>query len=606
MTTTLPRRNEVEQQHTWDVASVFASKEAWESTAGEVPEQLELISKFQGRLKEGPSILADYMEQADALMTKVGHLFVYASMCHAVDTTDAEASARNDRARGIFGQAMAAMAFDDPELLEIGFDRLGQWLEEEPRLAIYAHYLDALQKRQAHVRSSEVEEILGMVMDPFRTASAAHGTLADADLTFEPAVSTDSSADPLTFTRGTIDAVLADPDRRLRETAWQNYADAFLAFKNTMAGILSAGVKQNVFRSRVRRYDSALEAALSADNIPVDVFHNTVETFRKHLPTWHRYWRVRRQALGYETMYAYDVKAPLTNFNPTISFNQAVDWIVDGMAPMGPEYVDVMQRGVLEKRWVDVYPNQGKRSGAFSTGFKGTHPFILTNFTDDLFSMSVLAHELGHSMHSHYSSENQPLVYSRYSLFVAEVASNFNQALVRSYLLDENDDPEFQIAVIEEAMANFFRYFFIMPTLARFELEIHQRVEKGQGLTAESLINLLADLFQEGYGDEVELDRDRIGITWAQFSNHLYANFYVYQYTTGIAGAHALASDVLLGKEGATERYLSFLKAGGSLYPLDALKLAGVDMASPEPVETTFGVLAQMVDRLEALTSSRA
>jgi oligoendopeptidase F len=244
--------------------------------------------------------------------------------------------------------------------------------------------------------------------------------------------------------------------------------------------------------------------------------------------------------------------------------------------------------------------------GAFSSGVQGTHPFILMSYNDDIFSMSTLAHELGHSLHSYYTWQTQPPIYADYGLFVAEVASNFNQAMVRAHLLEINDDADFQIAVIEEAMANFHRYFFIMPTLARFELEIHQRVERGAALTADGLVALMAELFREGYGDEVEMDAERTGVTWAQFSTHLYSNFYVYQYAPGIAGAHALAQRVCAGAPGAAESYLAFLKAGDSLYPLDALKLAGVDLATPGPIEQTFGVLAQLVDRLEQALARRA
>jgi oligoendopeptidase F len=344
-----------------------------------------------------------------------------------------------------------------------------------------------------------------------------------------------------------------------------------------------------------------LEAALSPNFIPTEVFHNLINTFRQNLPTWHRYWRIRRQALGYDELHEYDVKAPLTADPPKLSYETAVDWIAQGMAPLGKEYVSILRDGALEQRWVDVYPNQGKRMGAFSSGLPGTHPFIMMSFSDDLFGLSTLAHELGHSLHSYFTWQTQPFVYTNYGLFVAEVASNFNQALVRAHLFESNDEPNFHIAVIEEAMANFHRYFFIMPTLARFELELHQRVERGQPLNADIMNNLLADFFQEGYGDEVVFDRERTGITWAQFHTHLYSNFYVYQYATGISAAHALAHDILQEKPGAVDNYLAFLKAGSSMYPMDALKLAGVDMTSPEPVETAFAVLAQIVDRLEQL-----
>jgi oligoendopeptidase F len=269
-------------------------------------------------------------------------------------------------------------------------------------------------------------------------------------------------------------------------------------------------------------------------------------------------------------------------------------------------YTDVLIKGATTERWVDIYPNKGKRMGAFSAGVPGTRPFIMMSYSDSLFGMSTLAHELGHSMHSYLTWQNQNIFsYCRYGLFVAEVASNFNQAMVRDYLFKSQSDPEFQVAIIEEAMSNFHRYFFVMPTLARFELEIHERVEKGQALNADSLIDLLADLLHEGYGDELAMDHDRAGITWAAFHTHMYSNFYVYQYATGISAANALSQKILSGEEGAVENYLTFLKAGGSMYPLDALKLAGIDMTSPEPVEAAFGVLAGLVDRLEGLVNGR-
>ena len=401
--------------------------------------------------------------------------------------------------------------------------------------------------------------------------------------------------------RAICPTLVTDADREVRRSAWENYADAHLAYKNTMANCLLAGIKQDVFMARARRYDSSLEAALAPHNIPVDVFHNLIDTYREHLPTWHRYWHVRAKALGLETLREYDVKAPLIETPIPVGYEQAVDWIAAGMAPLGDEYVARLRQGCLNDRWVDIYPNRGKRAGAFSWGGPGTQPFIMMSYTDDLYSLSTLAHELGHSLHSYYTWESQPLVYSDYSLFVAEVASNFNQALVRDYLFKQHDDREFQIAVIEEAMANFHRYFFIMPTLARFELDIHEQVERGDSFNADSLTELMADLLADGYGDGVTMDRARSGITWAQFSSHLYANFYVYQYATGIAGAHALARGVLDGESGASARYLDFLRAGGSLYPLDALKLAGVDLTTPAPVEEAFAVLDGLVDRLETL-----
>jgi oligoendopeptidase F len=366
--------------------------------------------------------------------------------------------------------------------------------------------------------------------------------------------------------------------------------------------LLETSIKQSALVTRARGHASNLESALYKDDISVDVFHNLIETFKRNIPVWHRYFGLRKKIMGVDELHAYDIWAPLTAFVPEISYPQAVEWICAGLRPMGDEYVEILRRGCTEERWVDVYPNEGKRGGAFSWGCPGTYPFIVMSYNDTIFSLSTLAHELGHSMHSYYAWENQPYIYGDYSLFVAEVASNFHQSMVRDYLLTSQDAPDFQIAVIEEAMYNFHRYFLIMPTLARLELEIHTRGERGEGLPPDELIRLTARLFSEAYGPELHVDEGRVGIRWAEFG-HLYTDFYVYQYATGISGATTISKRILGGETGAVEGYLDFLKTGASMYPLDALRLAGVDLSSPEPVQQAFDMLAGMVDRLETLTS---
>lgn len=601
-TLSVPPRGAIAREYTWDSDSIFPSVAAWEDALGQVEADLAALQRFRGRLGEGPGVLADWFDEYQRVFRLLGQVVVYASMHHAVDTTDQEAAARYDRARGLQARAAAAVAFADPEMLAVGPATLRRWAQD-PRLALYAHYFARLERRGAHVRSPEVEELLGLVTDPFRTAAAAHGILADADLVFLPAHT--AAGEPVEVAQGNVRALLASPDREVRRTAWTHYADAYLAHQQTMASLLAAGVKQNVFLARARRYASALEAALAPNHVPVEVFWTLLATFQRRLPLWHRYWRLRRRVLGYDRLQPYDLTAPLTARMPVVPFRQAVEWVAEGMRPLGDEYVQVLRRGVLEQRWVDVYPNRGKRAGAFSTGAPGTHPFLLMSYNDDIYGLSTLAHELGHSMHSYFAWQAQPLVYARPGIFLAEVASNVNQALVRAYLLASQSDRDLQIAVLEEAMANFYRYFLIMPSLARFELEIHQRVERGGALTARTLNALMADLLAECYGDEVALDPERVGITWATFPTHLYANFYVFQYATGIAGAHALADRILGGAPGAAAAYLAFLRAGSSLFPLDALRLAGVDLATPEPVERAFDVLAGYVERLEALLAPR-
>jgi oligoendopeptidase F len=599
MTRAIPSRSEVAHEHTWNAESIFPSDNAWEEEFQRIAESLPELQRFQGTLHHNPATLVAWLEQSQAFANRVGKLFLYASMFHSVDSAEPVAAARFGRAMALNTRVRAALAFAEPEILQIAPETLETWMEAELGLSLYRHYLDQLERRREHVRSAEIEALLGQLGEPFSAPRQAHNILTNAELLFRPAV--DSSGEESEVAQGTIGALLTGPDRELRRTAWENYADAFLANKNTMANCLAGGIKQDVFFARARGYASSLEAALAPGSIPTEVFHNLIATFRKHLPVWHRYWDIRRRALGYDTLHVYDIKAPLTETTPEVPFAQAVDWICAGMQPLGVDYVETLRRGAREQRWVDIYPNKGKRMGAFSSGVQGTYPFIMMSYNDDLYGMSTLAHELGHSLHSYYTWHTQPTIYAHYSLFVAEVASNFNQAMVRAYLLETNPDPDFQIALIEEAMSNFHRYFFIMPTLARFELEIHTRVERGEALTADSLTSLMTDLFREGYGDGVEIDADRIGITWAQFPTHLYSNFYAYQYATGISGAHALARGVLSGRPEAAERYLSFLKAGSSVYPLEALQMAGVDLASPEPVEQTFAIFSDLVDRLAAL-----
>lgn len=596
--TTVPPRSAISQQYTWNAESVFPTPAAWAEEFKSLTSSLDSVREFQGRLSQGPSTLLTAFETIEQLMRRAGKIYTYASMAHNVDTTNQDAARMYGQAGGLFGQAFAATAFLDPELLAIGEATLQEWQATEPRLKTYAQYIHNLFRRQAHVRSAEVEEVLGLAADAFGGPYNAFGMLTNADFKFAPAKASDGHT--LEMAQGAYDTHLAEADREIRRTAWESYTDTYLGFRNTLATNLANSIKQSVFNMRVRRYPSTLEASLFENNIPVAVFNNLIETYKKNLPTWHRYWRIRRKALGVETLHPYDIWAPLTTNRPSFTYEQAVEWISKGMAPLGEDYVRVLRQGCLTDRWVDVLPNQGKTDGAFSSGFPGTHPFILMSFDGNIFNLSTLAHELGHSLHSYYTWQTQPFVYSGYSLFVAEVASNFNQAMVRAHLLKENTDRDFQISVIEEAMNNFHRYFFIMPTLARFELETHQRVERGEGLTADDMINLMADLFSEGYGGEMQVDRERVGITWATFS-HLYADYYVYQYATGISGAHALAGRILAGEPGSAEAYVDFLKTGSALYPLEALKRAGVDMTTPAPVEAAFKVLSDMVDRLEKL-----
>jgi oligoendopeptidase F len=593
-----PPRNKVNKKQTWNAESVFQSHKAWEAELEAILADLDSVRKFQGRLGESAGVLLEALSAREELAVRAQRVYMYAAFAQAVDTMDQAASAMQGRAAGMYGQVAAASAFYAPELIALGHTQLRQWMNQESKLAVYDHNFDDLFRRQAHVRSGEVEELMGLLADPFGGPSNTASMLTNADFKFEAAVS--RSGRKLPVTQSSVYQILATADRSARQSAWNHYMDRHLEYKNTLASNLITSTKANVFQMRARKHDSSLAASLFDHNVPVDVFHNLISTFKRHLPVWHRYFEIRRKALGLREIAYYDMWAPLAKKQTRLSFEQAVGMISDGLAPLGSEYTQAIRKGCLEQRWVDSAPNKGKMNGAFSYGTPGTHPFIMMSFTEDVASLSTLAHELGHSMHSYLTWKHQPLVYADYSLFVAEVASNFHQAMVRGHLLETRKDAAFQVALIEEAMSNFFRYFFQMPTLARFELETHERTEKGESLTADTMIELMADLFSEAFGPKVKVDRPRVGMAWSTFS-HLFSDYYVYQYATGIAGANALSGRILRGEAHAAEDYLGFLKAGGSAYPLEVLKRAGVDLASPKPVEETFVVMEGYIDRLEKL-----
>ena len=599
MSKTIRTRTEIPAKYKWNASSVFASDEAWNAAADELLVKLNELAQLAGKVGESATAIADALDARYALFEDAGKVIVYAVIAQAVDNADDSGNRMLGKMQSVVGQVFAGVSFIEPELLQIDAETLAEWRKTEPRLKIYDQFFDDLLRQQAHVRSAEVEEVFGLAQDPLAGLYTTMNVMTNSEMKYPDVVTTDGKE--LTVTQGTLDEILASPDREARRAAWEGFRDTHLAFKNSLASNLVNSVKANVFAQRVRKYPSTLAGSLFANNVPEQVFHNLIETTRKHLPVWHKYWRVRREALRQNDLREYDVWAPLTKERAKIPYEQAVEWICEGLAPLGNEYVSTAKRGLLEQGWVDVYPNLNKSGAQFSSGSKGTYPFIVMLYDETIFGLSTLAHELGHSMHSYLTWKHQPLVYASYTLFVAEVASNFNQAMVRAHLLKTNPDPQFQISVIEEAFSNFHRYFFIMPMLAQFELEIHKRAERGQGITADDMNALMADLFAEGYGSEMQFDRDRTGITWATFG-HLYQDYYVFQYATGISGAHALSHRILSGVPNAAEDYLRALSAGNSMYPLDTLKLAGVDMSTPEPVEQTFEILSEMVDKLEELT----
>ncbi|MDO4246579.1 MAG: oligoendopeptidase F [Deinococcus sp.] len=598
-TKTLPRRADVPREQTWDIEALYATPADWEAEAEALTGDIAGLSTYAGTLGESPEKLLAYLKAADDLELRLSRFMSYASMSASVDGRDATAAAWRDRASGVAAQYGSANAFARPELLALDEATLREWLTR-PDFADFRIKLERILRNKPHVRSAEVEELLGAVQAPFASERGIHPALANMDMDF-------GTAGGQKITQGNVDRLTSDPDREIRREAWEHYADAHLAAKHAQAAMYATNVRQNVFLARARRYPDAITASLAPDNIPTEVVTTLLDTYRAHTPIWHRYWRVRRDWLGLSELREYDVKASLVAPRH-VSYAEAVDWIAEGMAPLGEDYVKDMRFGLLEDRWVDYAENDGKRQGAYSNGGGRVKPYIFMTWNGTVGSYSTLAHEIGHSMHSLLAQREHAASVPRYTLFHAEVASNFNQAMSRKNLLAgarAAGDTEFEVQIIEEALSNFHRYFFIMPTLAAFELECYRRIEAGGTLSAPDLIALTADLLSEGYGDGVTMDRERSGILWAQFSTHLYANFYAYQYATGISAAHQLLEQFEADPESARENYLRFLKSGGSLDPIDALKAAGVDMLSPEPVQATFRTLEGYIARLEELLAQR-
>ena len=573
-----PPRAEIHERYRWNAESVFTDLNAWE-------DEIQIIDKALNDGQVAPplkidsaTLLVEVMESASAWLTRGETVYLYAAFGHSVETTSSEAMERFSRARTLLSRVESELAAIAPRIVALGEETIQSWLKQEKPLEHFQHYLEDLFRKQAHIRSQEVETLISLLGDPFSGTAASTRMLTSADFKFPPALS--STGEENELTQGSQPGLMNKPDRALRRSAWENYLDLYLDHQNVLAANLETAIKQSSLLAKTRNFGSTLEAALFEYQIPEAIFHNLVTAFVDNIPLWHRYWGLRKRVLGVDPLEPYDAWAPLTSELPHVPYEQAVDWICAGLEPMGEEYVVTLRRGCGEDRWVDVYPNQGKRGGAYSSGVHGTHPFIMMSYNNSLISMSTLAHELGHSMHSYLAWQSQPAVYSRYSLFVAEVASNFHQAMVRAYLLRQPFNAAFKIAVIEEAMANYYRYFLIMPTLARFEHECHRRIERGQGLTAPMLNNMCAAYFAEAFGPAMHIDPDRIGILWATFG-HLYVDYYVFQYATGIAGAAAISQAILSGDEDAVEKYLNCLKLGGACHPLDALDVAGVDLRSP-------------------------
>ncbi|MBP1969046.1 oligoendopeptidase F [Virgibacillus natechei] len=593
----LQKRNEVPEELTWDLEAIFATDEEWEEALEQLRSDIPEVEKYQGKLSDSAQTLYDLLQLQDQLSERLGKLFTYAHMRSDQDTTNSFYQALNTKAENLLTVASSSMSYIVPEILEMDEETIKGFLEEKEELQFYKKTLDEINRQRPHVLSKREEALLAEASDPMSTPAQTFGMLNNADLTF-PTIKNDKGED-VDLTQGRYIGFLESENRDVRKEAFKAMYNTYGDFINTFSSTLTGNLKTNNFNAKIRNYSSAREAALNDNHIPEQVYDNLVEAVNEKLPLLHRYAKLRKQVLDLDELHMYDMYTPLVkDVDMKIPYEKAQQYVLESLAPLGEEYVNIVKEG-YENRWIDVEENKGKRSGAYSSGAYGTNPYILLNWQDSVNDTFTLAHELGHSVHSYYSRKAQAFRYGNYSIFVAEVASTTNEALLNDYLLKNLDDEKQKLYLLNHYLEGFRGTVFRQTMFAEFEHDIHKRMQDGEALTAEKLTEIYHDLNKKYFGDEVVSDEE-IGLEWARIP-HFYMNYYVYQYATGYSAATALANQILEGKEGAVDRYINFLKAGSSEYPIEILKKAGVDMTSKQPILDALDVFEEKLNEMEEL-----
>ena len=573
-------RDDVEERHKWDLESVFADREAWEAAREDVEELVAEMHEYDGRVTEDATTLLETLRLGDELGREAETVVNYARMRRDEDTRDDDRQALWSRAQSLYAEVRSATSFVEPAVQELDREELDAMLEAEPALREYGHRLDDVLRQAEHTRSAEVENLLAELSEVHSAPSDIYGMLSNADMEFPTVEDPDGEAAEITTANFTT--LQRRADREFRREVYEAFYDRWADVRNTVAAAYESGVTADVKLARARGYDTAREAALDGPNVPVEVYDALVETVRDNLGTLHDHAELKADALGVDELGMHDVYMPVAQGEgPEVPYEAAREHVVEAVGALGEDYQRRVEEG-LDSRWVDVYETPGKRSGAYSGGGYDTQPFVLMNYQDDVSSMYTLAHELGHSLHSQLTSEEQPYVYSDYEIFVAEVASTVNEVLLTHHLLESVEDERFRRHVLNQYLEQFRSTMFRQTMFADFELRTHREVEDGGALTPTRLDDIYRGLKEEFYAPAA-VD-DRVAREWMRIP-HFYRAFYVYQYATGVSAAVAIARDVIEEGEPAAERYLSFLRRGSRTYPLELLAEAGVDVASGEPVE---------------------
>ena len=590
------QRNEINEKDTWDLSTIFETDQKWEEELALLTEDTKQAASLEGHLLDSAESLLDITECYLDLSRRLEKLYVYAHMKNDQDTRVAKYQEYYAKAMALYSQLDQIFSFYEPEFMAITEDQYQNFLTEEPKLQPYKHFFDKLLQNKDHVLSQREEELLAGAGEIFGAASETFAILDNADIVF-PFVK-DEDGNEVQLSHGVYMRLVESKNREVRRGAYEALYATYEQYQHTYAKTLQTNVKVQNYRAKVRNYKSAREAALAANFVPESVYDNLVSAVRKHLPLLHRYLALRSKILGIPDLKMYDVYTPLSSVEYSFTYEEALKKAEEALSVLGEDYLSRVKRAFSE-RWIDVYENQGKRSGAYSGGSYDTNAFMLLNWQNNLDNLFTLVHETGHSMHSSYTRETQPYVYGDYSIFLAEIASTTNENILTEKLLQEVQDDATRFAILNNFLDGFRGTVFRQTQFAEFEHAIHQADQNGEVLTSEFLNNLYADLNQEYYGLSKE-DNPQIQYEWARIP-HFYYNYYVYQYSTGFAAASALAEKIVHGSQDDRDRYIDYLKAGKSDYPLNIMRKAGVDMEKEDYLNDAFAVFERRLDEFEAL-----
>ena len=594
-------RSHIDEKYQWDLSTVFATDDAWEAELASLDSDLENAKAYKGRLTASSNDLLAITESYLALSRRLEKLYVYASMKNDQDTTVAKYQEYQAKATAIYAKFSEIFAFYEPELMQLSKEAFEDFVAETPALSAYAHFFEQLFKRQPHVLSQAEEELLAGAQEIFGAAGETFGLLDNADIIFP--IVLDDEGKEIQLTHGNFISLLESKNRDVRKEAYQALYATYEQFQHTYAKTLQTNVKVHNYEARVHHFKSAREAALSANFIPESVYDTLIETVNANLPLLHRYVELRKKILKLDDLRMYDIHTPLSEMDMSFTYEEALAKAEDVLAVFGKEYSERVHRAFTE-RWIDVHVNKGKRSGAYSGGSYDTNAFMLLNWQDTLDNLFTLVHETGHSLHSTFTRENQPYVYGDYSIFLAEIASTTNENILTETLLKEVDDDKARFAILNHYLDGFKSTIFRQAQFAEFEDIIHKADQAGEVLTSDYLNQVYADLNEKYYGLS-KADNPEIQYEWARIP-HFYYNYYVYQYATGFAAASYLADKVVHGTQADIDRYLDYLKAGNSDYPLNVIKKAGVDMTTSAYLDAAFRIFEERLDELEALIEKGA